>query len=80
MANQEIQNEVWRAPEALSKNFAGKEVLTQYVHQLKVPRSQADDEFVGEDVMDVVASIVMACPNLEALVGFQLTYGHKFDR
>lgn len=55
-------------------------MLAQYVHQLKVPRLQADDELIGEDMIDVVASIVMACPNLEALVGFQLVYSHKFDR
>ena len=64
----------------LRRTLRERRVLAQYVHQLKVPRLQADDDFVGEDVIDVVASIVMACPNLEALVGFHLTYGHKFDR
>lgn len=64
----------------LRRTLRERRVLAQYVHQLKVPRLQVDDELVGEDMIDIVASIVMACPNLEALVGFQLVYSHKFDR
>ncbi|KAI9771662.1 MAG: hypothetical protein M1840_001877 [Geoglossum simile] len=30
--------------------------------------------------LDVVASLVMCCPNLERLVGFYPTYNHEFDR
>lgn len=64
----------------LRRTLRERRVLAQYVRQLKVPRLQPDDQFVGEDMIDVVASIVMACPNLEALIGFQLVYSHKFDR
>ncbi len=34
----------------------------------------------SKDTIDLVASIVMACPNLERLVGFYTSYGHSFDR
>lgn len=50
------------------------------MHELKVPKLHADDDLVGDNIIDLVASIVMACPNLEKLVGFQFIYRHKFDR
>jgi len=31
-------------------------------------------------MINIVASIVMACPNIERLVGFYPLYGHEFDR
>lgn len=64
----------------LRRTLRERRVLAQYVHELKVPKLHADDDVVGEDIVDLVASIVMACPNLEKLVGFQLIYRHKFDR
>ena len=64
----------------LRRTLRERRVLAQYVHELKVPKLQADDELIGEDIVDLVASIVMACPNLEKLVGFQSIYRHKFDR
>lgn len=33
-----------------------------------------------EEIVNVVASLVMACPNLERLVGFHIPYKHSFDR
>jgi hypothetical protein len=33
-----------------------------------------------EEIVNLVASIVMACPNLERLVGFHTPYTHSFDR
>lgn len=33
-----------------------------------------------QDIVDTMASLVMACPNLEKLTGFHLTYDHEFDR
>ena len=55
--------------------------MAQYVHELKVPNLQADSsgEFETETI-DLVASLVMACPNLERLVGFYPTYHHEFNR
>jgi hypothetical protein len=33
-----------------------------------------------EDIVSAVASLVMACPNLERLVGFHIPFTHCFDR
>jgi hypothetical protein len=33
-----------------------------------------------EEIVNLAASLVMACPNLERLVGFHITYTHSFDR
>jgi hypothetical protein len=33
-----------------------------------------------EEIVNLVASLVMACPNLERLVGFHVPYTHTFDR
>jgi hypothetical protein len=33
-----------------------------------------------EEIVNLVASVVMACPNLERLVGFHIPYTHSFDR
>jgi hypothetical protein len=32
------------------------------------------------EIVDMLASIVMACPNLEKLTGFHISYNHGFDR
>ena len=34
----------------------------------------------GKEIINVVASVVMSCPNLEKLVGFYPVYNHEFDR
>lgn len=34
----------------------------------------------GQEILNDLASIVMACPNLERLVGFHAVYNHEFDR
>ena len=33
-----------------------------------------------EEIADMVASLVMACPNLERLAGFDIPFQHSFDR
>ncbi|KAL8874074.1 MAG: hypothetical protein Q9174_000545 [Haloplaca sp. 1 TL-2023] len=50
------------------------------VRELKVPRLQSDGEAEETRTLNLVASVVMSCPNLEKLVGFYPTYGHNFDR
>ena len=55
-------------------------MLAQYVHEIKVPRMQPDEEPIRKEIIDLTASIVMACPNLAKLVGFYPGYGHEFDR
>ncbi|KAH0542694.1 hypothetical protein FGG08_002927 [Glutinoglossum americanum] len=57
--------------------------LALFVCELKVPDLLGSFSFESEDrrkYLDVVASIVMCCPNLERLVGFYPAYSHEFDR
>lgn len=54
--------------------------LAQHVRELKVPRLHAEGDNTSKDMINIVASLVMACPNLERLVGFDLVYSHVFDR
>lgn len=57
------------------------------VYELKVP--DVDAPVYGQngrvnpqyqEYRDLVASVVMDCPNLERLIGFYSFYGHEFDR
>ncbi|KAI9786600.1 MAG: hypothetical protein M1839_006151 [Geoglossum umbratile] len=57
--------------------------LAVLVRELKAPDILSSLLFESEDrrnYLDVVASVVMCCPNLERLVGFYPTYNHEFDR
>lgn len=62
----------------LRRTLRERRLLAQSVHQLKVPRVHLDE--ASDDTRNLVASVVMSCPNLEKLVGFYPVYGHKFDR
>ncbi|KAI9778906.1 MAG: hypothetical protein M1835_004818 [Candelina submexicana] len=67
----------------LRRTLRERRVLGQYVRELKVPDLQRRDGLVsreGSEYLDLVASVVMACPNLERLVGFFPIYQHRFDR
>ena len=64
----------------LRRTLRERRVLGQYVHELKVPNLYTTIMDFDTETVDVIASIVMACPNLERLLGFYPTYGHKFDR
>ena len=64
----------------LRRTLRERTFLAHYVRELKVPRLQADGDLIGKDTINTVASIVMACPNFERLVGFYPIYGHEFDR
>ncbi len=61
----------------LRRTLRERSSLAQHVRELKVPWLV---ESIGEDLINVVASVVMACPNLESLVGFYPIYSHQFDR
>lgn len=51
------------------------------VRSLKVPRASLLPPGIStEEYHDLVASVVMACPNLERLVGFYPSYNHSFSR
>ena len=45
---------------------------------LYLPDGQQNPEF--DDYRNLVASVVMLCPNLERLTGFNTIYNHEFDR
>lgn len=62
----------------LRRTLRDRRVLANYVRELKLPRL-AFEPGKGQNLVDMVASVVMACPNLERLVGFYQTYGHEFD-
>ncbi|KAL9598381.1 MAG: hypothetical protein Q9219_004543 [cf. Caloplaca sp. 3 TL-2023] len=64
----------------LRRTLRERRILAQYVQEIKVPRLQPDVEVVDARNLDLVASLVMACPNLERLVGFHPVYSHNFDR
>lgn len=64
----------------LRRTLRERRVLAQYVHQLKVPRLHQDENLVTTETINLVASVVMSCPNLEKLVGFYPVYDHTFDR
>lgn len=55
--------------------------IAAIVRSLKVPRaSTLPPGISAEEHRDLVASVVMACPNLERLVGFYPSYDHSFSR
>jgi len=64
----------------LRRTLRSRRVLAHYVRELKVPEMEAEMAHRSKETIDLVASIVMACPNLERLVGFYTTYNHTFDR
>ncbi|KAI4132722.1 MAG: hypothetical protein LQ338_000552 [Usnochroma carphineum] len=64
----------------LRRTLRERRVLAHHVREIKVPRLQPDGEVVDSKTLDLVASLVMACPNLEKLVGFYPVYAHGFDR
>ncbi|KAL8904296.1 MAG: hypothetical protein Q9207_003360 [Kuettlingeria erythrocarpa] len=64
----------------LRRSLRERRVLAHHVREIKVPRLQPDGEVVDGKTLDLVASVVMACPSLEKLIGFYPVYGHSFDR
>ena len=64
----------------LRRTLRERRVLAQYVREIKVPSMEAEITAKRRETIDLVASVVMACPNLERLVGFYPVYVHEFDR
>lgn len=64
----------------LRRTLRERRVLALYVREIKAPCLQTELITKGREIIDLVASIVMACPNLERLVGFYSIYNHEFDR
>ncbi|KAJ5157425.1 uncharacterized protein N7482_008525 [Penicillium canariense] len=69
----------------LRRTLRERHMLANLVRELRVP--QMDMLFTTtkhsaqwEEYRDIVASVVMVCPNLERLLGLSIPYHHEFDR
>lgn len=57
--------------------------IARYVRVLHLSNFQSlyeDASIEREEIVNLVASLAMACPFLERLVGFNIPYTHEFDR
>lgn len=60
-----------------------RSVLARHVQELRLSGFQAlyqNASLEREELVNLVASLVMACPNLERLTGFNIPFQHTFDR
>jgi hypothetical protein len=66
----------------LRRTLRARPELAEYVKSLKVPSMPdgAKGKKEQEEYLDLVASVIMACPNLERLPGFYPAYNHTFSR
>jgi hypothetical protein len=66
----------------LRRTLRARQDLASYTKSLKVPAMPdgAKNKKEKDEYMDLVASIIMSCPNLERLLGFYPTYNHEFSR
>jgi hypothetical protein len=65
----------------LRRTLRANTLLAMYVRNLKVPDLDPSASRKEQDnYLDVVASIVMSCPNLERLLGLYPAYNHDFSR
>ncbi|KAG9235131.1 hypothetical protein BJ875DRAFT_529881 [Amylocarpus encephaloides] len=66
----------------LRRTLRARPDLADYVKSLKVPAmpETARTQKEKEEYFDVVASVIMACPNLERLPGFYPNYSYEFSR
>ncbi|GME63294.1 hypothetical protein GTA08_BOTSDO05599 [Neofusicoccum parvum] len=68
----------------LRKTLRERGALAKLVREVKA--SELQQAFLqanyneGQEIINDLASIVMACPSLERLVGFHWKYNHEFDR
>jgi hypothetical protein len=66
----------------LRRTLRARPDFASYTKSLKVPSmpDAARSKKEQDEYLDLVASIIMACPNLERLPGFYPTYNHEFSR
>lgn len=66
----------------LRRTLRSQPELAKYVKSLKVPSipESAKTKPEQEEYLDLVASVIMACPNLERLPGLYQPYDHEFTR
>ncbi|KAF7716283.1 Uncharacterized protein PECH_005040 [Penicillium ucsense] len=69
----------------LRRTLRERLMLANLVRDLRVPQMEllltnAKQSTQWQEYRDLVASVVMVCPNLERLLGLSVPYHHKFDR
>lgn len=67
----------------LRRTLRERPSLAQYVRELHLSDFQTmyqNATIEREEIVNAVASLVMACPKLERVVGFHVPYTHSFDR
>jgi hypothetical protein len=67
----------------LRRTLRERPSLAQCVRELHLSDFQTmyqDAAIEREEIVNAVASLVIACPNLERIVGFHVPYTHAFDR
>ncbi|KAK2750952.1 hypothetical protein FQN57_000027 [Myotisia sp. PD_48] len=69
----------------LRRTLRQRQSLANSVFELRVPELESllltgKQHTILQEYRDLVASVVMVCPNLERLLGLSIPYTHKFDR
>ncbi|KAJ5774499.1 hypothetical protein N7457_009395 [Penicillium paradoxum] len=69
----------------LRRTLRERKLLANLVYELRVPQldllfTTTKQNSPWQDYRDLVASVVMVCPNLERLLGLNIPYHHEFDR
>jgi hypothetical protein len=65
----------------LRRTLRGNNMLAKHVRDLKVPDlDPSASKKEQETYLDIVASIIMSCPNFERLLGLYPAYNHEFSR
>ncbi|CAG7997974.1 unnamed protein product [Penicillium salamii] len=69
----------------LRRTLRERKLLANLVYELRVPQLEllfttTKQSTQWQEYRDLVASVVMVCPNLERLLGLSIPYHHEFDR
>ncbi|KAJ5625587.1 hypothetical protein N7510_001896 [Penicillium lagena] len=69
----------------LRRTLRERKLLANLVRELRVPQmdllfTTTKHSAQWQEYRDIVASVVMVCPNLERLLGLSIPYHHEFDR
>ena len=69
----------------LRRTLRERKLLANLVYELRVPQmdlllTTAKQSAQWQEYRDLIASVVMVCPNLERLLGLTIPYHHEFDR
>jgi hypothetical protein len=69
----------------LRRTLRERKLLANLVYELRVPQldllfTTTKQSAQWQEYRDIVASVVMVCPNLERLLGLSIPYHHEFDR